>query len=266
MDVFGQARLKLIWANEHINQLNALWQDFLETDFCELRVEDHPEGGQTLKIVSLNPLPAELILVLGDAVHNLRCALDYTVSELLGWKDTRLTFPMGEDREELVSSFRTEPEIIDGKARGKGRNAAIEVAVPGIGEFIVNEIRPYKAGDGFLWPLGKLDGRDKHRLLIPVLVPQSITGINAVDKNNNRLNNCSGTIDPGGTLNMVLFGSGGVKIEGYGKPTAEIFFNEIGIVEGQAVFPTLVNMSQAVAETINRIQEFATSVGWKRGG
>lgn len=260
---FYQARLKHIWANQHINKLNAIWQAFLKTDFCQLRLENEADGGQSLKVVSVSPLPAELVLCLGDGIHNLRSVLDYTISEILGWKNTRLTFPMGEEREELVNSFRTEPETVNGRTIGKGRNAAIESAIPGIGKFIVDEIRPYKAANSFLWPLNKLDGRDKHMLLIPVLVPQSITGINAIDKNNNRVTDMTGTVGPGGTVNMVLFGAGGVKIESYGKPTAEIFFNEIGVIERQPVFPTLVQLSQAVSQTVDRIAEFAIEAGWQ---
>jgi hypothetical protein len=132
--------------------MHAHWEAFRQTDFCKLVLEDESDGGQSLRVVSLDALPAELVLVLGDAVHNMRCALDYTVSELLGWKD--LTFPMDEGREELEASFRTEPEIIGGRTVKKGRNAAIEVAVPGIGRFITDERRPYKTVDGYRWPLG----------------------------------------------------------------------------------------------------------------
>jgi hypothetical protein len=253
---FANARLKLEWARHHINQLHALWQGYLEMDFCELQVEDDPAGGQTLKIVSIKPFPGEIVLTLGDAVHNMRAALDYTVSELLGWKDTRLTFPMGEDREELIDSFRTEPETVNGRTKKKGRNAAIEVAVPGIGKFIVETICSYKSSKGFLWALGKLDARDKHRLLLPVVVPQSIGGINTIDKNNNRMIDCYAEVGAGGVARLVTFGDGGLKIESYGKPTAEIFLHEIGIVEHQRLFPTLVQMSQTVAQTIDLIEGF----------
>lgn len=179
---FHQARLKHEWADQHINRLHAIWKAFLKPDFCQLRIEDHPDGGQSLRVISVNSLPAKLLLSLGDVIHNLRAALDYVVSEILGWKDTRLTFPMGEEREGLAASFRAEPEIVDGKAKGKGRSAALELAAAGIGKFIVGEIRPCKSANNLLWVLNKLDSRDKHRLLIRVLIPQSIHGINAVDK------------------------------------------------------------------------------------
>jgi len=260
-DMFFHARLKLVWANTHINQLHTVWQAFLKTDFCRVSVEPNSDGlGESLCVLSTDALDGRIPLIIGDAVHNLRCALDFAINEILEWKNTRITFPMGETREELLSSFRTEPEVIDGKTRGKGRNAAIEVAVPGIGEFIVNEICPYKFSDGFLWPLGKLDGRDKHRLLIPVLVPQSITCYNVTDQNNNSIAKATGTVGAGGKVNLAMMGAGGVKVERYDPPTAEIFFNEIGVIEGAAVLPTLIEMSNAVSETLGRIEKFVRSV------
>lgn len=258
---FVNARLKHIWANEHIGQLQSLWERYLNTDFAEIRVQDDPQGrGQNICIAGIRPPPADIALCLGDAIHNLKSALDYIVSELLGWQNTRLTFPMSETREELVTSFSTDgltpcPECGRG-GRGKGRNAAIEMAVPGIGLFIVDTIKPYKAANGFLWPLNKLDVRDKHRLLIPTVVPKTIRGINAVDNNGNRIVNCSATVREIGTA--AVFGLPyDIKIESYGKPTAEILFNEVGVIENQPLFPTLINMSQTVSETIDLFADFA---------
>lgn len=260
---FFQARLKHIWANQHINRLHQIWEAFLKTDFCEVRIQDKPDGTQSLRVVSVGPLPAELLLALGDAVHNLRCTLDYVIAELLGWKDTRLTFPMGEEREELIASFRTEPEKVGQKTIGKGRNAAIESAIAGIGKFIVDEIGAYKGGSGnAIWTLNKLDVRDKHRLLLPVLVPQTIKGINATTNNGMVMSNATASIDPGGEVGLMR--GPGLKIQSYGKATAEIFFYEVGIIEDQPIFPTLVQMSQAVIKTVDAVAVFAASVGWQR--
>lgn len=246
-----------------------IWQNFLQSDFCSIGIEDEFEGvkkvGETLVVRSISPLPAGLLLSIGDAVHNMRCALDFSISEILHWKDTRLTFPMGETREELEASFRTEPEFVSGRTKGKGRNAAIEIAVPKIGEFILDEIRPYKGGHEVLWALGKLDNTDKHRLLVPVLVPQTISGIKTVDDNNNRMTDCSAQVGHGGVCRvMMVSGITGFKIESYGKATAEIFFNEVGIIERQPVFPALSAMLKGVNETIEALDKFVTSSGWNK--
>lgn len=253
---FAQARFKLNWSQVRLNELLFNWQRFLQTDFCKLVVKEDSDGGQSLQVVSVEPLPAEMPLILGDVIHNMRCALDYALAEILGFKDTRLTFPMGETREELLSTFRTDNEIVGKRTLKAGRNAAVERAVPGIGGFLTDAIRPYKGSGSLLWELNKLDGRDKHRLLLPVLVPQTIQGINAVDRNNNRMSNCAGTVGAGGTINLVYFGAGGLKIESYGKPTAEILINEPGIIQNAPVFPIIVQMGQAVAKTLDELSAF----------
>ncbi|GAA0579052.1 hypothetical protein [Rhizomicrobium electricum] len=258
--------MKHLWAVKHISYLKDFWTAFLNTDYCKLDVVDEADGSQGLQIVSLDPLPANIVLALGDAVHCMRCALDFTVSELIGWKNTRLTFPMGENREELISSFRTDvgdPCNTCGRGGKKGRNAALEAAVPGIGKFIVDEIRPYKASGSLVWEIGKLDARDKHRLVIPIYCPMTITGINTVDRNQNRLVDATAAVTPGGKANLMLTGCGGLKIESYKKPTAEIFINEAGIIQRQPLFPTLASISEAVTRTIDSIERFALGAGWR---
>ena len=82
-DPFGQARLKLIWANQRITEAHSYWERFLETDFYKLVVEtDEGDGGDILKVSLAKDIPADLVLCIGDAIHNLKSALDYTISEL----------------------------------------------------------------------------------------------------------------------------------------------------------------------------------------
>jgi hypothetical protein len=116
-----------------------------------------------------------------------------------------------------------------------------------------------------LWPLGKLDGRDKHMFVIPVVIPKTLSDVQAVDDNNN-VYNMTGTVNPGGKVTMFNFVGGmpGLKIKDYGKPTAEIFFNEVGIIQGQPVLPTLVQMAQVVRETLDRLSDYVIAAGWKR--
>jgi hypothetical protein len=262
--LFFQARLKLQWASAHIVQLRSLWSSFLQTEFCKVSVEfDSQTGHESLRVTSIGPMPAELLLTLGDAVHNMRCALDYIVGEILGWKDTRVTFPMADDESALLSTFRVEVEHVGGKAKGKGRNAALETAIPGIGEFITKEIRSFKGSNSPLWPLGKLDGRDKHRLLLPVLVPQTIDAIDALLPNGGRVVNGKLTVGPGGWASLVGTQMTGIKILKHGRPTAELFIDEKGIVDQQPLFPTLVSMSNAVSKTIESFETFVGDAGWK---
>lgn len=73
------------------------------------------------------------------------------------------------------------------------------------------------------------------------------------------MENCAAAIDVNGTATPFGFGSR-IKITGYDKPTAEIFIREPGAISDQPVLPTLINASQAVAETINLLAEYVISV------
>ncbi len=259
-DRFGQARIKIDRANEHINEFQAHWESFLKTDFCKVRVQNDPEGAQRIVIDPTTMFPVHLVLCPGDAIHNLRSALDYVISEILGHKSTRLAFPMHELREGLKSSFRTNPEIINGKVVGKGGNAGIEEAVAGLGEFILDEIRPYKGADNPLWVINALDRLDKHRLFVPLVIPTTIEDFRAVDDYGNVFGG-KATIT-GLAVNMVQSFQGTIKLEDQGRISAEIFFNEAGVVERQPVLPTLINMRDAAAKTIDRIEDFLVGIGF----
>lgn len=212
---------------------------------------------------STRTLPAELPLVLGDAIHNLNCALDYTISEIVHWGSKRIGFPSHEKREALVDSFRSEPEVVNGKTRKKGVNAPIKIAVDGLAEFIVNEIKPYAGGNDLLWAVSRLDNTDKHRMLTIIVIPQSIHDLVVRDDNHNKCHYSTATIGAGGEINLFGTGASGLHIESYGKTSAEIFFGEAGPVEGKPLFPTLIDMMKGVAKTIDMIEEFVLAAGWK---
>jgi len=264
-DLFGNARIKLVRANQHITQFQAARERFLQSDFAEVVVKNDPYGAEyVLEAKATGPVPADLLLIAGDAIHNLRCALDYTLTELLGRENSTLSFPFHETREELERTFSADgadPCATCGRGGKKGSHHRVEMAVAGISRIILDEIRPYKAANGFLWPLGKLDNRDKHRLLLAVVVPLSIRDVRFRDSNYNQVSIADLSFAHG-QIERLLRHCGMAELESYGEMTAEIFFNEPGVVEGQAVLPTLVNMAQAVAQTIDRIEEFALAAGW----
>jgi hypothetical protein len=179
--LFPSAAQKIQRAVRHGQEVERRWKEFLETDFCEIAVEtDLESGSQSLGIRNIKKLPGEIPLAIGDSIHCLRCALDHVINAILGGSNTRISFPMDETRDQLIESFRTTPRMVGNRTVKKGRNASIEEALPGIGEFITNELKPYRGADGLLWALGRLDNTDKHRLVTPVIVPREITVFHAV--------------------------------------------------------------------------------------
>jgi hypothetical protein len=158
---------KLKRAEHHINDLNQQANAFLAERPFKLMVR---MGGDTGKIVlwvkKENPIPPELSLIIGDAAHNLRAALDLTL------------FPMAKDRttrpNRIQFPFATDDSDTAFKDACKG--GQVEFA----GKKVVEEIRllqPYPTGNRKLHGIHELDIRDKHRLLILApFIPTIITG------------------------------------------------------------------------------------------
>lgn len=81
---FCGPRLKIERAKQHIADLHSSICAFATTDFCSLDVNQEVETGKyCLKVAVKEPLPHEFALIIGDAVHNLKSALDITVNEVV---------------------------------------------------------------------------------------------------------------------------------------------------------------------------------------
>lgn len=248
--MFESAKLKVQWANSHANHLNSAFSDFLKSDFYTFANErDAKTGDYTISVSSKGGLPPQVLLLLGDIVHNLRTSLDHMATTIVG-DGSHVYFPFHESRINLIC------------AQGKiicGRTRLIEEAIPKLGRFIVEEIKPYKAGNPFLWPLTKLDAIDKHKFLIPAVNITSVTAHNLYDsEHNNWIEALSGTVGPGGIINIVG-STGKFEVRGKIEPAVEILFGEGTFFKDQPVIETLLNISNAVSETLRRVEEFITS-------
>jgi hypothetical protein len=110
-------------------------------------------GDVTYYVQQVPVIPGEVPLIVGDILHNLRCALDYVACGLVG--DGNITsktkFPIRRDAEDWeVSGLR----MVDGASKD-----AIEA---------LRRIRPYERGNAILYVLHALNNIDKHRLLLIV--------------------------------------------------------------------------------------------------
>src|SRR5687767_9529658 len=83
---FDGVHLKLNRASEHGDAFKAEAREFLRRpDTCEIRAEDDAQRGETVFRVTRQPTrpPARLAVIAGDAIHNMRAALDYVVWQLV---------------------------------------------------------------------------------------------------------------------------------------------------------------------------------------
>jgi hypothetical protein len=153
-----EARAKIERANVHIGDVDRRLKALEQTDTAVIEI--HPEHGTERLIHTVDESAFnDLALIVGDAVHNLNCALDYTWLQTIerlvpdNVKD-RAKFPVHKTIEELKGALR------------KGK---VDATCLHLYTFIVDKIQPYDGGNPAIWPIHCFANRDKHRLLIPVL-------------------------------------------------------------------------------------------------
>ena len=150
-------KLKLDRAKKHLDDLEAAINGFFETNPYAVRVKDNPETGKREHIVvKADDLPASLSVLSGDAVHNLRSALDHII-----WQ---LVIANGGEPEDLRTAFPVWRSEADFEAGRPGDAKGISEAALDV----LYGLKPYKGGNDALWLLHKLDIVDKHRLLLSV--------------------------------------------------------------------------------------------------
>jgi hypothetical protein len=233
-------RLKIERAKKHINDLHALLQTFSQSNFCKLWTEINPDTGKNaVKFAITKALPDDLALILGDAVHNLRSALDFAISDILlpiiGARSKKAKFPVYDTRNNLVGSV------------GGGH---IKQAPKKIIDLIVDVIKPYPGGNDPLCALHDLDILDKHMLLLPVIQVAVIKGVDMVDDQGNIFVNGTIGVNDGQVAMPFAEVAGNLKITGYGQVAFTVLFNKGLPTEGQPVVPTLTQFTELVSGII----------------
>lgn len=167
------ANQKFARAQEHVSALNGrlpLW-------YARAKMETEPviseDGRRVEVIVRLHDEPplSEWSLILGDAVHNYRAALDALVWELTNLGDRtpkepkKVTFPMVTDQ----SKWKYAAEYLE--------------SMPPEALERVRQVQPFNYEPGevsAIWLLHQLDIQDKHRSLIEIdFVPTRVGFENA---------------------------------------------------------------------------------------
>lgn len=156
--------LKVERADEHIGQLPDIINRFFERNPYAVRKEKDPDTGgiSWFAIVKEDP-PPQLSLVIGDAVHNLRSALDHLADVLIRANGetphSRVAYPICDTAEKFEATLA--------QIQGAGEDAVD----------LVRETKAYPGGNDSLWALRELDNIDKHRLLIAIGTRHPAVGI-----------------------------------------------------------------------------------------
>jgi len=235
--------LKVERAKSLLCELNDVVKVFVESEFYSIGLETDPDTGKKIARISIDILPKTVALITGDIIHNLRSSLDIlwtSIVRKLGGNDAHAHFPFREERQDLERAVLHNEKVVVPE-------------IPEIGRIIVDEVRPYKAGNFPIWAMNKLSVTDKHRLL---LASANITKIplTMIDEGRNMTVH-QGAVFPSGiikTWGMVP----GYSIEDirYGKPAVAVVF-DISVVKGHPVFPALAAMGTQTERAIELIAD-----------
>ncbi|HEY2975894.1 MAG TPA: hypothetical protein VGJ48_25495 [Pyrinomonadaceae bacterium] len=157
-DRLSEIRLKVERAIKHIDDLAAVCKSFIDSTPYSLGRETDPTTGYYhFGVNNVQTPPVAVGLIAGDAIHNLRSALDHVACHLVlanGNTPSRQTcFP-------IFDSAAKYQAMDARKVRGMSQGAidAIDAA------------KPYKGGNEALYTLHELDIADKHHSLLATLV------------------------------------------------------------------------------------------------
>lgn len=248
--VLDGPRLKVKRANGHIDEFRQLTEP-LHPSLYEVRlhesrgsvIELDPAGFQ-LMYRPKQPIPQLLALVIGDAVHNLRGALDHLCTGVVRTVDkgAKRYFPMQKNRENLVSPSGEAAKTL----------TAIEEALPGARKRLLEEIRPHNSPAEDLWGFHALDNDDKHNLLIPVVTLAEVSATR-IDTAAGSMEGITVRNDAAGPIGLIL-SSSPITIHGDIQTTVEVRFPEGGLFENEPVLPTLIRIRDMVSETISAFE------------
>jgi hypothetical protein len=152
----ASVRLKIGRAKCHIADLRLALRHFAGSQ--PYRVDNRPDpatGGPVYFLAGVADVPQAISVIAGDAIHNLRCALDHLAYQLVmvgagSVPSHHVYFPVVDDPVENKHKFD--------KDVGGMRPAAADA---------IRDLEPHKGGKGHrLWVLHKLNNTDKHRLLL----------------------------------------------------------------------------------------------------
>jgi hypothetical protein len=240
-DILISPRLKVQRAYRHVDELASLTQplspSLYSVDFKTSGSRpDGEDATSSLTYRPKEPIPETLALVIGDAVHNFRTALDHLATAIVPGKATY--FPIAPARKDFV----TAPIL-----------SAMEQALPGAKSLLTDKIRPENGPNERLWSFNSLDRDDKHNSLLPVVTVAEITGFQIIQRGR--------VIDQGGRYRgdatqpiNILMAYGPIAIRGDYETTVEVRFGQGSSFEGEPVVETLMSIGDLVTETLNEFE------------
>jgi len=150
------ARIKLNRSERHIVELKTETSVFLGSQPFGLTRAEEPNGDVTWRVKVHRSVPTEWSAIIGDAVHNMRSALD-----LLAWQLVEVN--LGRPTRDTCFPIGQAPLAVYDQQLRRTLAGASDAAIR-----FVRRLKPFAGGNTFLTRLHALDISDKHKLVLVV--------------------------------------------------------------------------------------------------
>lgn len=255
-DPFFGPWLKVERADHHILQLEAIFR---------ASVGEHMERvrrGRNKRVPAWgygSSLPRHTPTLIGDAVHNLRAALDHAWCELIQANGqtpgSQSYFPFHPEIDQLKSTLEGQEQQTDAKKPPLPKSSVVRC--------IIDEIQPAKDGAGKrLYAIHTLDRADKHSVLLPASSAVQVGDI-TVQNPDGSVGGLFGGItfvkenaneDSGDFIRLTGHGFD-AKLAGDPQSAFDIRFGDGTDLAGESIITTLKQLSNLVGETLARLEK-----------
>ncbi len=253
MEVMKNPRLKVKRAEKHIASLitdsAALPNDLYEFTGGPARSKAILQNPDCYRLVyqPKEPINEYFGATVGDAVNNLREALDYWLNNAMAWRTrapSKRHFPFAEKFDDLKSS-RYYPSV--------------ERDFPELAAKISSDIKPCRDTHLHLWAVTSLCNGNKHNDFLPVASIANTSRFDASIGGRPSIINMAIEMNANNQI-AIIHADEPIEVNNHVSLSAEITFPEGAIFENQPVIPTLTNMSKTVGETLDSLEAFLRSL------
>jgi hypothetical protein len=248
--MFEGSHLKIQRAKSHIDQLKTLTESHIADNPYRMSIQSDPQGGLTVAVKGDKPIPNEIALVIGDAIHNLRTALDHATWELIGIDGGT------QDRWTKLPASATGKVDYEAACRG------LKTPRDDTKQFFI-DLAVYEGSGSPLYALHVLDNTDKHMILLPMLAAARISTINFLNPDGSTamtMTDCTFGHGPDGVARLASLGPGmSVETDNNTKITPAIFFAPNQPLAGEPVLPTLDALANQAAIAIDAFTSFVVN-------
>lgn len=237
---FVGPKLKLIRARQHVKELAERIAVFASSQPFNMYINTFENRTPIFFFGMVGPIPPDVSLAYGDAIHCLRASLDLLACDLVRANNEcadKVYFPFARDKDGLEDQIKS-------KRFYRAGDAAVE---------LLRRQEPHWEGNAALRALHELDVQDKHQMILPtypwVLVPlMHITYPNGVFQAYEHVR-----FGPDAGIGV---GSVPLKIEFFGELTLEATFSNDAPkpLQSKLLLETLESFCQMVAGIIEAFE------------